>query len=344
VTICIPSNRKLAQSRQSIDAAISYATERGFRVVVSDNSRDPEKAAYYAAGPAHMRYISSAPAHPTDNVISSLDPVGDGFVLMLGDDDVISSTGQSDPVDFAALPSAVIGVKPKIEIWSQCSGVTAINDFEIDESQPVNRVFEYASKSRGGNSTYYSFFRARPFKDAYLSFARHHPARIGNGDWSLIYAMVAEGRIVFDPSTCLRYDNARWEDPDKSFMVMKTLFADAGLGPEALRYMLLFHFMDSYVLILRAGSTLPLMERCKSAYAAGLVFLKKFMKRVSQYPADFAPAMDRLFPLRAAIESDDPDLEGIFEAAGLVADRVKPGLKKAYDQFLLAAVEAPALR
>ena len=45
LSICMPSNRNLEQSRASIDSAIAYCEARDAVLIVSDNSGDPAKRA-----------------------------------------------------------------------------------------------------------------------------------------------------------------------------------------------------------------------------------------------------------------------------------------------------------
>jgi hypothetical protein len=192
----------------------------------------------------------------------------------------------------------------------------------------------------GGNSSYYSFFRGGALKEIYRLFTGHHPTKVGNSDFALVYALAATGKIVHDPSITIRYDNARWANFEAASQAMDKLFDDAGLPREARPYMLLFHYLDSYVLMFRDGPDMPVAERYKAAYALGLVFLKKLISRANETPSDYAAAMD-LFPhLAEAVNSDDPDINKMFHIAGLIADRVKPGLKQQYDQYLLAAIHS----
>jgi len=158
----------------------------------------------------------------------------------------------------------------------------------------------------------------------------------------VVYALAAAGRIVHDPSTTLRYDNGRWDDPDVASKAMDDLFDAAGLPREARPYMLLLHFLDAYVLIFREGPAMAVTERYKAAYALAMVFLKRLLLRVSQSPGDYALAADLLPALTEAVNSDEPDIDRMFHIAGLIADRLKPGLKPQYDQYLLAAIHGTA--
>jgi len=158
-TICIPSHRPLETSLEPLWSAITYAEARGMKVVISDNSGDPIKRDYFAAAPAHVTYLGDGPDDAAANVLSALSAVTTDFVLLLGDDDFMDAAGDAPAFDFASLAADVVGVKPRIEIWTRDKGVTEVNDFTLDAIDPAQRVLEYARKMRGANSSYYSFFR-----------------------------------------------------------------------------------------------------------------------------------------------------------------------------------------
>jgi hypothetical protein len=337
-TICIPSNRPLAATIEPLWSAIDYAAATGMQVVISDNSGDPDKREYFRSAPEHVIYIPDAPAFAPDNLLSAITAVDSEFVLMLGDDDFISRKTSAEPFDFATVANDVVGVKPRIEIWSPKLGLTDVNDFTIDGDNAAARVLEYTRKMRGGNSSYYSFYRTSEIRPLFELHRKFHPTHTGNSDFAFVYALAASGKIVHDGTTTIRYNNERWDNLESSSASFEQIFAHAGLPAQAAAYMLLFHFLDSYVLILRQDSSLPLIERYKAAYAVAMVFLKRLIFRTLERPAAYRLCADLLGPLQAAVESEDPDLDLIFHIAGLIADRLKPGLKSQYDQYLRVAI------
>jgi hypothetical protein len=319
-------------------SALNFAQRCGMAVVISDNSGDAEKRAYFENGPSHLTYLANGPAGAATNVMAALSAVDTEFVLILGDDDYIDLADGAAPYDFSTLAADVIGVKPRIELVSANRQRVSVNDFSIDETDAATRVLEYTRKMRGGNSSYYSFFRTRQIAAIHGLFAAHHPTRIGNADFPIVFALVAAGRIVHDPATTIRYDNSRWEDVETASAAILDLFAEAGMPAEARSYMLLLHFLDSYVLMLREDAGMEPIDRYKSAYAVIMVFLRKFLMRVAETPQDYELVADLTPPLGQEVEKADPDLDRIFHIAGLMADRLKPGLKERYDGYLLAAV------
>ena len=335
-TICIPSNRTLVDAVEPLWSAINYAAKADMRVVIADNSRDAEKREYLSTAPSHVIYLPDTPEHGGANLLSALRQAESEFVLVLGDDDFINFVDGGTPFDFAGLAADVVGVKPQIELADGKGGVSAIDTFTIDAGDAAARVLEYTRKAGNANTTYYSFFRRSVLMGINEPFVTHHPLSPGYSDWAAVYALAASGRIVHDQQTVLRYDNSRWDNMEAAGTSLDRFYGDAGLPPETRLYMSLLHFLDIYVLMFRQGSNLPPIEQYKAAYAAAMVFLKRLLFRYDERPFFYGAAGDLMEPLRAAVESGDPDLDQFFHLAGLIADRLKPGLKQQYDRYLLA--------
>jgi len=332
--IFIPSNRKLEESIEPLWSAISYAQARGMNVVISDNSGEADKRDYFAAAPSHVTYLANGPEVGPENALAAISATDAEFVMMLGDDDSIGMDEGHQPFDFSATGGDVIGVKPRIDIVSGAGEVTDTNAFTIDGLDAAGRVIEYSRKMNGGNSTFYSFFRRDAFHSLLDIFARQHPTRVGNADFAIVYALVAGGRIVHDPSTVVRYNNSHWDDDAAARASTNGIFSSARLPEDARHYMLLFHFLDAYVLIFRKSSALETIESYKAAYAVAMVFLKRLLYRMKESPFLYHATSDLVEPLALVVESTEPDLDLIFEVASRLADRVKPGLKQQYDHFL----------
>ena len=123
----------------------------------------------------------------------------------------------------------------------------------------------FTRKAGKANTTFYSFFRRDVLMSVHETYLAHHPMLPGYSDWALVYALAASGRIVHDPQTVLRYNNARWDDMETAGENVDRFYADVGLPPDTRLYMSLLHFLDIYVLMFRQGSNLPPIEQYKAA-------------------------------------------------------------------------------
>jgi hypothetical protein len=71
LSICMPSNRPLTTSRAAIESALAYAGKTGAKLIVSDNSRDPEKQAFLQNRSADLVYHWSQSADASGKLAGS---------------------------------------------------------------------------------------------------------------------------------------------------------------------------------------------------------------------------------------------------------------------------------
>ncbi len=337
VTLCIPSNRPLTSSREPLSSALSYAQGAGYLVVISDNSRDPQKADFLRGRP-NLVLLENGPLDGAQNMLRAFEAASTDFVLPLGDDDFIAPIAGKDRFDFKALDGEYVGVKPHIEVFSAASGTIRINDFSLDGSNASDRMMQYATLIRGDNSSYYSFFRRSEFLSLCKLFVGFHPLKSGISDWSMVLALAASGKWAHDPSTRLRYNLGRWEKTAGIEAAHGEIIAKAGLPSVAKAYIGIFHFLDCFVFVLRHSSLLPLTERHRAAKSAAILFLRGFLRSAYQRPEDFPLCADILALFIEAMSRRDPDLDLLFALSIKVADRLKPGLKAGYEAFLQAGL------
>ena len=99
LSICMPSNRPLATSRGSIESALTHAEKTGARLIVSDNSRDPEKRAFLENRSLNLLYHYSPSEDASSNWMEALSLAETPFLLPMGDDDQIYFNAGETPVD-----------------------------------------------------------------------------------------------------------------------------------------------------------------------------------------------------------------------------------------------------
>ena len=211
LSICMPSNRPWATSRGAIESALAYAEKTGARLIVSDNSRDPEKREVLQnrCSP-HLLYHYSPSEQASGNWLEALSLADTPFLLPMGDDDQIHFSAGETPVDLSALPDDVVGVRPQTQLWTAQTGICQTECYTIGAASPAERLHEFTRKVMGNNSIYYSLYRTSAFVPLLRFFTQAHPTNGGYCDWSLTFALVAAGRIVHDPSLIYRYDLGIW--------------------------------------------------------------------------------------------------------------------------------------
>lgn len=334
LTICMPSNRKLADARAAIDSAVAFCKARDALLVISDNSRDPEKRDYLQAIGAPLVYIESPDASAADNFRICLEAVTTPFLMPMGDDDLLTLIEGATPVDLSELPFDYVGVAPVTHVYSQRAKIGRKKSFEIAGEDPEQRIVDYLQQSDGDNATFYSVFRRDAFLSIYFLFLDWHPTKGAYCDWALMLALLAEGKMGFDPSYEYRYEIERWDTDERVGDAISASYVSAGLPADSAKYEKLFMFLDVFVLALRTGSPLPPQQRQRLGKNLVIILLNNFVLKVANEAENYDGTIRHL----ASMILDEQDSFTQFQLGLLIADRVKPGLKDAYVSFAKQAL------
>ena len=337
LSICMPSNRDLAGSRRAIESALAYAQATGARLIISDNSADPQKRAFLEgmSSPC-LIHIPSSAGDAMGNWLSVLSRVDTPFLLPMGDDDEVHFVPGAVPVDLAGLASDVAGVRPLTEIWTTQGGVHHRESFTIDALSPAERVAEYSAKAEGNNSIYYSIYRSSLFRPLVTFFADAHPTRGGYCDWAMCLSLFTAGRMLHDPSTVYRYDMGRWAEAEQLDAMKKNLFLQAGLPEAAENFSALLLFLDLHIFSLRPSLPIGAEERRQVLMTNCRITLAGFLRQVREQPEIY----DETVVYLAELIGQEQELDQIVSLCILMTDCIKPGLKDGYVRFFQAALKA----
>ncbi len=336
LSICMPSNRNLKQSRRSIESAIAYAEAVGGRFILSDNSRDPEKRAYFERRSPCLTYVVPDNDDPMFNMMTALSKVETPFLLPMGDDDEVYLLDGETPVDLSTLPADVVGVRPRTQIWKHDAGVTRTERFTIDSPAADERIVEYNQKAKGNNTIYYSIYRTGLFKPLLELFNVSHPTRGGYCDWAICLSLFACGTMVHDPSMVYRYDMGRWAQQKSIDDTKLFLYRMVGLPDSAENFWALLTFVDLYIFLMRGSLPITAQDREKVLMMNCRVALATFVREARANPERF----DETALYLVELIENETDLKTIFQIALMLTDCVQPGLKERYVRFFQAAVAA----
>jgi hypothetical protein len=336
LSICMPSNRPLAKSRGAIESALTYAEKTGARLIVSDNSRDPEKRTFLQNRSPNLLYHYSPSEDASSNWMEALSLAETPFLLPMGDDDQIHFSAGEAPVDLSSLPDDVVGVRPQTQLWTAEAGVCQTECYTIDAASPGERLQEFTRKVMGNNSMYYSIYRTSAFVPLLRFFTQAHPTNGGYCDWSLTFALITAGRMIHDPSLIYLYDLGIWATENGIAAASSNLYEKAGLPADSEKYAALLRFLDVYVFTLRGSLRLTPAERGDVLLTNGRLALAVFLQRVRTNAADY----DEVVVYLAELMEQERDIESIFHLALLMTDCIKPGLKDGYIRFFQAAAAA----
>jgi len=329
LSVLMPSNRNLAASKRSIETALAYCEKQDALLVVSDNSRDPEKRRLLEKASPRLRYIVPEADGIEANLENLFAVAETEFILMIGDDDELFVSPKDKPIDLASLNPGHMGVRPLIAVANSEGKVIRLKDFGIMDDTPSARVMTYNENAKGDNAAYYSIFRRKPFVDLHRFFFAHHPLKGGYCDWALATALFAAGKMPYDPGTIFKYNHHRWDRRDKIDERMQSMYAEAGLPANADRFSLLLLYLDLMIMALRAGSLLDEAGKRDLAQNAGWPILANFCGKVAAAPDAYSTQTMALCRRIGSGADADGQLDGALE----MADQLLPGLSARYRAF-----------
>ena len=334
LSVLMPSNRNLAESRKAIETALAFCERRDALLIVSDNSGDPEKRQLLRKASRRLRYIQPADDTPHTNLRTVLAAAETEFVLMMGDDDQLFVSPKDQPLDLASLGPGCIGIRPLVAVANSEGRVIRVKDFPILDETPGRRVMRYNNKAGGDNACYHSIFRRRPFADLITFFLDQHPVKGGYCDWALTCVMFAYGKLPYDPGVVFKYNYHQWDSTEKLDGQRQAIYAAANLPAETERFKLLLLYLDIAVLGLRRGSPLGEAGKRSLLEEAGRPILNGFLKTIF----DERQLCDaRTVELAQAMKTADTSDQ--FELALEMLDCLQPGLTERYCAFHRAAME-----
>jgi predicted nuclease with TOPRIM domain len=208
-SIVIPTNRSLQQVQKNLILAKQVAQSKGVRLCVSDNSGQADKRDFCRTHFQDQLTIRDS-CEATDNWRTALKHVDSNFMGFMADDDVIIDLGTDLPT---TLPNAYVGACPVILLKSPDKGFYAHRNFDLCQSDPLERIIQYSKQADGANSLLYSFWDTELFKNVETVTARH-PCSAGYQDWVIVQAMLAEGKVLGLDSIGYVYNNNNWFGPE----------------------------------------------------------------------------------------------------------------------------------
>jgi hypothetical protein len=335
LSILLPSNRKLADSRRSIETALAFCEKRDAMLIVSDNSRDPEKRELLKNASPRLRYIEPPDTTLHTNLRSVFAAADTEFVMMMGDDDELFVSPKDEPLDLGRVPPDCIGVRPLIAVMNSEGRVMRVKDFSILDQMPGARIMRYNDSAGGDNAAFYSIFRRKPYTDLMLFYLDHHPLKAGFCDWALASVMFSFGRLPYDPGIVFKYNYHQWDRDEKLNAQIDGFYTAVGLPVTARRFKLLLLYLDIVILASHRGSPLDEAGKRDVMTTAGRPILDGLLKTIREDPEAF----DDQTKAEAEALVVKLNVERQLEAGIDMADRIQPGLSERYRAFHRAAME-----
>ena len=336
LTICMPSNRDLIDSRGSISSAINFCDLTNSELIVSDNSNDIKKSNYWSnLNLNFLKYDSEAPSESNSNWYNALSKSEGLYGGILSDDDLILNIDKP-VVDYKEVfNNNILGIKPIIQLWNEAAGTYQINNFNISDDTAKLRLVKYLTNAKGNNTTLYSFFNKPVYLDL-LSLSLFHPTKGGYTDWAFVAGLVSSGKILVDSSKLLIYRNTNWfGTQDYINEQEKKLYIKAGLDQRCYLFRRLFTAIDSFIYVLRKTSPITREEAIEAATYVFELYLDGFINEVNANKYSFKE-YEKSQVNKISCSSH---IEEKLEITLQIIDSLNSELKKKYKIFYNKAID-----
>jgi len=334
----MPSHAKFNKSKQSIENAEILSKINGVEVIVTDNSRDEKKAAYWNGKSNNtFKYLISNFYSSSENGEFAIRQTQGEYLCFMSDDDQLISLPGFDPKDMISEAGAV-GFRPAMALYTERTGIYAINNFSITDSKPADRITSYFKKNGGANTTLFSCFRRSIIAELMLEVMPLHPTRGGYNDWAIVLALLSSGSLSYYPNLLYIYHNQNWSISSDIIQNTQKTFTDCGLPADNDQILQVLLALDSLVLVSRKGSAINEVEKYEAAHLAFDTYYKSFCSNVLSAGSENIFRQDRLSLCRKII-GEAVDMKQRVAAALQIVETWNPGLRDKYLYFIDRTVD-----
>ncbi len=298
LSICIPSKRSYADSKDSISSAIGFCDSSNSGLYISDSSGDKNKKELWGSlNLKNFNYYESKYETSTENWHNAAKNANGMFIGMLSDDDLLVNIKEPE-IHYSLLPNNITGIKPNIQLWTEKNGFYSINSFSLTHKTAIERVKSYVTSANGNNTTLYSFFKGSLLKDL-QSASLYHPLKAGCSDWSIVLALVSSGQVLYDPSKLYIYKNTNWIGSTSNIEnEQKNLYKKVGISDRAFYFSRVFRAIDGLTYIIRKDTPInrgEAIEAGKFIFELNLnIFKQEFLKSKKYFEEDEVKEIDKI--------------------------------------------------
>lgn len=328
LSICIPSNRPLAEARQTIESALTLTRFEGIEVAIADNSGDDQKEAYCRslASPC-VRYLRADGTDMDANWQNARRLSSGEYILYLADDDLLFAMPGASLCDLS-VPSGAVGFRPQMLMYAQGHGLYDLSSFAVTGARAGDRIKDYFKKNGGSNTTFYSAYRREVISEL-MDVTLDHPIRGGYKDWALVLGLLSSGEVTAHKDLAYLYNNNNWVSSEQIEHSSERAFTGAGLPSRTKMLSLLLTGIDAFILIARESSPIGMEERLEAATYTLLQYLQAFAGSVEALAAMPGTTSAQVAALKALVGSLSSPLEALMSGFQVI-EQYLPGYGEKY--------------
>jgi len=338
LAIAIPSNRPFEACQASLESAVKFARDSGYRLVISDNSGDAVKAQKMREMMTedNLIYIESEPCDVVTNWSTVFEATeGTDFVLLMGDDDMLFRYGPAPSFD--NIPADVVGIRPGIFGFVDLEGILCVNTSQITSQNASERVADHLQTSNGSNMGIFTFWRRDIYKSITDLWTGPHPTRGAYADWAAMNGLVSSGRVIMAPGSSYFYNLQNWAGGAKAIQEqVEQAYTKVGLPRGSSAYAGIFNAVDSYIFVNRKDSPISPQQRFVTGAFCLNLYLQNYLQNIPKNTAHTNSA--RIEKISKKLVGNDA-MASIFAIFTEILEAIKPGLGEEYKTFYAVATD-----
>jgi len=338
LSICIPSNRPLAESRQTMESALALTQFEGIEVAVSDNSGDEQKETYFKerASPA-VRYMRSDGADARRNWQYVRNLSTGKYVSIVSDDDLVLALPGANLAELH-IPPGAIGVRPQMLMYTKGQGLYSLTNFAVTGPRAIDRIKDYFAKNGGANTTIFSAFRRDLICDVMDLNANFHPIPGGGyQDWPMVLGLLSSGEVAAHEGLAYVYNNSNWLSAAQIEDKIESQFVAIGLPGRTRILVLLLTGIDAFILIARESSNVASEEKLEAASYTLLQYLHAFARDLPSVMSAPETSDSQVAALNNMVASLSSPVDALVEGIRVI-DQFLPGYGDKYHAYFRQAV------
>lgn len=305
LTLNLPTNRSLRDSRTAIDAAVNFSLQTGARLIIVNSNHDPEKIEYLRRIESNIDFAKCIINDPKNsNLEIAARQKQMGFSAFLADDDILYCLRLFNAEVLSEVPASIVGIIPQVQIFSK-NGIEKINRINSGADGEINPR-HFGASSSGANTGLYGWYRSEVWVAGMLAATRSPSFKVGVFDWPFSLAMSCLGAVATDNNTVYAYDISNWKgDPSFVNKQVEELFVAAGFDKGLAKVLGRIKLLDFFVILSGIQSSLGVGVKEEVIDAAtmclcGLLLTRKnvaeSIDRIGEIDSSFAYRFESVLP------------------------------------------------
>jgi len=208
VTLCMPSHRNYAESKNSISSVVSFCELTNFNLHISDNSGCSQKEKWLKSIDNDRISLSFGPCSEVENWMRSTSGVYTKYIGFVADDDLL--VGLENITGHDVFKQDYSGIIPNVILFNQKLGAYNLNKISAESESKKERSLQLSETQKPSNSSLFGWFLRDEFMSLVTRSSKLPLAGVGVQDWALTSIMAGHGKVYCFNEAIYIYNNQHW--------------------------------------------------------------------------------------------------------------------------------------